>query len=127
VLLKLHHSYSLPGKPNRKYSQQQAGRFTIKRKISHLAYKLDIPAAWKIHPMISITHLAPCPDVIDDPFHQTQAPPGPLQYDTDDTINTNGKIYELERIVDYREVTRGGRTVCKYLVRWKGYRAQDDV
>jgi hypothetical protein len=45
VLLKLHHSYSLPGKPNCKYSQQRAGRFIIKRKVSYLAYKLNIPVA----------------------------------------------------------------------------------
>jgi hypothetical protein len=117
VLLKLHHGYSLPGKPNRKYSQQRAGRFTIKRKVSHLAYELDIPAAWKIHSVISIAHLAPCPNLINNLFYRAQAPPGPLQYDTDDTTDANGKIYELERIVNHREVTRGGRTVCKYLVR----------
>jgi hypothetical protein len=28
--------------------------------------------------VISIAYLAPCPDLINDPFYRAQAPPGPL-------------------------------------------------
>jgi hypothetical protein len=126
VFLKLHHGYTLPGKPNRKYSQQRAGRFKIKRKVSPLAYELEIPEAWKIHPVISIAHLSPCPNDR-DPFNRTQPPPGPLEYDADNTTDADGEIYELERIVDHKEVKRGRKTTYKYLVRWKGYGAHEDV
>ncbi len=116
VFLKLYHGYTLPGKPNRKYSQQRARRFTIKRKVSHLAYELDIPPAWKIYPVISIAYLSPCPDLNKDPFKRTQPPPGPLEYDSDDSSDANGEVYELERIVNHKEVKgrKGKGSTYKY-------------
>ena len=109
MYLKLHHRYTLPGKPNRKYSQQRAGKFTIKRKVSHLAYELDLPESWHIHPVISIAHLFPCQDNSDpDPFNRTQPPPGPLEYNTDDTTHTDD-VYELERIIDHKDSRRGDK------------------
>ena len=92
-----------------------------------MAYELDIPTTWKIHPVVSIAHLSPCPDNSADPFNRTQPPPGPLAYDTDDTTDADGEVYELERIVDHRELKRGRKTMHKYLVRWKGYGAHEDV
>jgi hypothetical protein len=131
VYLKLHHGYTLPGKPNRKYSQQRTQPLTIKRKVSHLAYELDIPLSWRIHPVISIAHLTPAPNPEDnpDPFNRIQPPPGPLEYDTDDTSNAEGEVYELERLVEHKKVKgrKGGRDTYKYLVRWKGYGAEEDV
>jgi hypothetical protein len=59
--LKLYHGYNLPGKPNRKLSEQRSGPFQIVRRIRRLAYELKLPPRWKIHPIISVAHLRPAP------------------------------------------------------------------
>ncbi len=47
----------------------------MKRKVGQLAYKIDIPGHWKIHPVISTTHLEPAPKDI-------RVPQGPeLKFD----------------------------------------------
>jgi hypothetical protein len=43
----------------RKLGPQRVGPFSILRKIGSLAYELDIPDKWKIHPVISVSHLEP--------------------------------------------------------------------
>lgn len=58
--LRLHRGYRLPGEPNWKLSNQRCGPFTIKRKVGPLAYELaDLPARWKIHPVVSMAQLEP--------------------------------------------------------------------
>lgn len=45
VYLRLHNGYNLPGKPNRKLSQQRTGPFVIKRMVGDLAAELQLPPA----------------------------------------------------------------------------------
>ena len=52
--LRLHRGYCLPGKPNRKLSQQRMGPFKILERIGQLAYRLELPERYKIHPVISV-------------------------------------------------------------------------
>ena len=66
--LTMHRGDHLPGRPSRKYSQQRAGPFIVKRRVGRLAYELDLPDTMGIHPVISVTHLAPSPDGKDGPF-----------------------------------------------------------
>jgi hypothetical protein len=51
-----------PAGPSRKYSQQRAGPFIVKRRVGGLAYELGLPHTMGIHPVISVAHLAPSPD-----------------------------------------------------------------
>ena len=119
VYLRLHKGYDIPA-AHRKFGQQYAGPFTILARIGKQAYKLDFPAAWRIHPVISVVHLEPAEND-DDPFQRarpTRNPPVFVEGDTDEF-----KSYEIERIMAKR-VTRNGTT--QYLVRWKGYGPEDD-
>ncbi len=75
VYLRLYKGYHLPSKPARKLSQQRARPFLIKRRISRLAYELDLPNNIAIHLVISIAQLAPTPSR-QDPFKRAAPPPG---------------------------------------------------
>jgi hypothetical protein len=117
--------YKLKGNQNAKTSPRREGPYTIKRIVTPLAYELDLPYGSKIHPVISIQYLTKY-ECDDDPFERRPIPPGPLEYeqgeysgDTDD----DGKVYEVERVVDHRP--KKGK-IREYLVRWKGYGSKDD-
>ena len=57
VLLWLHRGYKLPGITNKKLERQFFRPFKVTEQIRRLAYRLDLPPAWKIHNVISIAHL----------------------------------------------------------------------
>lgn len=57
VMLRLHRGYKMLGHENRKYSHQREGPFVVKRRIGELAYELDLPPGYTIHPVISVAHL----------------------------------------------------------------------
>jgi hypothetical protein len=83
VYLQLHRGYNLPGKPNAKLSQQRAGPFTVLRKAGSLAYELELPAHWRIHPVISVAQLEPATKG-KDPYGRTPAQrPGPVPQEGD--------------------------------------------
>ena len=71
VYLWLHHRYNIPEMRNRKLSNQWMGLFKILKKYGKLAFELDLSKWWRIHPMISITHLEPC-SKDEDPYGRPQ-------------------------------------------------------
>ncbi|KAN0069219.1 hypothetical protein V8E54_012848 [Elaphomyces granulatus] len=60
-MLRLHRGYSIPQIEvlGRKLGPQFAGPFMVVEKIGPLAYRLNLPLHWKIHPVVSIAHLEP--------------------------------------------------------------------
>ena len=69
--------------------------------------------------MVSIAHLEPSPHG-KDPFNRVQnEKPPPVCGTTDE--------YEIERIVDKRLRNVRGKNITEYLLRWKGYGAEDDM
>ncbi|KAJ8106400.1 hypothetical protein ONZ43_g7077 [Nemania bipapillata] len=122
VYLRLHEGYHLPGKPSRKYSQQKAGPWKVKRRIGRLAYEIDLPETFGIHPVISVAHLSPGRQG-EDPFHRTAPPPGPVEDDQPDP-EEKGESFEIEIIMRHRiNRTKDG---FDYLVKWKGYGHEDN-
>ena len=118
ALLRLHKGYNIPANASitKKLGQQYTGPFKVLRRIGSLAYELDIPTHWKVHPVFSIAMLEPMPSG-SDPYER----PVP---DQPDAIHVEGdtatqKSWEVERIVD----KRGDR----YLVRWKGWDPSHDL
>jgi hypothetical protein len=90
----------------------------VKKRIGRLAYLLELPSHWRIHPVISVAQREPCPSS-PDPYDC----PRP---DHPNAIETEGdtpqwKSYEVERIVDKRMRTYGSKKVAQYLLKWKGY------
>ena len=95
-------------RPSTKLDYKRLGKFRIIQKVSSHAYKLDLPASMKIHPVFHISLLEPAST---DPLpSQTQPPPPPI-------IVNDEPEWEVDEIVDSRFV---GRTL-QYLARWVGY------
>jgi hypothetical protein len=115
--IRLHKGYNLPGHPNHKLTEQHTTPLRVKRHVGRLAYELELPPNWKIHLVISVTHLEPAPKE-PDPFRRLQSdgqePVDNVAGDTDEW-----KSYELERIVDHRFYGRHRK--LEYLVKFKGW------
>jgi hypothetical protein len=103
----------MPGKISRKVSPRRKGPYKIMKKVTPLAYQLDLPESARIYPVVSIQYLTPytCKD---NPFDRVQPPPGPLEYHSDSSANDSKDVYEVERIVNYK--LKKGR-VKRYLIR----------
>ncbi|POS82631.1 hypothetical protein EPUL_004731, partial [Erysiphe pulchra] len=99
VPLRLHRDYNIPGvsERNTKIEQQSAGPFKIIERIGRLPYKLELPPAMKIHPVVSIAHLEPAPNPNSDPFERPFA----------QTIIQNSNLIP-ERILRKRTLRRRG-------------------
>ena len=95
-----------------KLQRRFVGPFRVESQISRVAYKLELPDQWRIHPVFHSSLLKPwnqsswsCP---------VNAPQ--LEFDVDD-----GPVYNVERILRWRLVRRGWRRVREFLVTWEGF------
>ena len=121
AMLRLHKGYSIPATAGvtKKLTQQYVGPFRIVEKVGRLAYRLDVPPDWRIHPVFSVAQLEPAPPPTEDPFGRpfpSNPPPVFVKGDTDKI-----KSFEIERLLNKRQVKKGKGQAIKYLVRWKGY------
>ena len=101
VYLRLYRRYYLPGNPSRKYSQQRAGPFIVKKHVRRLVYELDFLPNIGIHPIISIAHLSPTPPG-EDPFDRKVPPPGPVdtsQQSSPSSTSESGDSYKVEAVL----------------------------
>ena len=119
--------YRPKGRTNKREMPRRQGPYPIVRKISPLAYELDLPAGNRIHLMISIIYLTRY-YTTDNPYNRIPPLPGLVEYGIEsDSISSDderdGKRWELERVVDHKN--RCGKTW--YLVRWKGYGPKEDL
>jgi len=89
------------------------GSFKITQKIGQRAYKLELPSAWKIHPVFHVSLLK---KVTKDNFDRK---PEPIQAEVID----NHEEYEVEEILD----TRKKRKKTEYLVKWKRYGIEENT
>ena len=98
---------------NPKFAAKREGPFKITKVLSSLSYQLEIPKSWKIHPVFHASLLTPYKE---NDIHGPNYPQPPP-----DLINGEEE-YEVERILKHR-----GRPKChQYLIRWKGYTADED-
>jgi transposase InsO family protein len=122
VNIRLHRGYTLPGLKRPKTSQQFVGPFRILERVGRLAYRLDLPTAWRIHPVLSIAHLEPVPNPASDPYGRARPDhPPAVQVESGEDGH-----FEIDRIIRKRDSKRGGKTKTEYLIRWKGYGPEDD-
>lgn len=130
ALLRLHRGYDIPATAltGRKYGLQFVGPFRVLERVGRLAYRLDIPNTWNVHPVFTVAQLEPCPDPSTDPYTHTRPQPRP---DEPPSVFVEGdtetfKSYELERLLNKRVIKKGRGFATEYLVKWKGYGAEHD-
>ena len=93
---------------------QYIGPFTITKVLSPLSYKLKLPTSWKIHPIFHASLLTP--------YHENEIHGPNFPAPPPDLID-NEEEYEIERILKHR----GPPKNRSYLIRWKGYTAEEDT
>ena len=94
----------LPSKLRRRW----IGPYRVTRVISPVAYGLDLPPAWRIHPVFHVSNLKRFQRSKE--FEREERPPSLVVVDGEEE-------YEVEAIL--RHKGKGAR--CLYLVMWKGY------
>jgi hypothetical protein len=115
VFLRLGSGYKMKGVPKQKIAMQRVGPFRIIDKIGRLAYKLEFPPTWRIHPVISVAQLEPAPA---DPFGRATQPPPAVEIDGEEE-------FEIDAILESK--IRGRHKKLHYLIRWKGWGPEHDT
>jgi len=85
------------------------GPFAISAKIGSVAYRLELPAHYRIHPVFHVSLLEPYRS-----DGRYQPPPPPLEID-------GALEYEVDRILAHRTIKRGKRRLLEFLVAWQNY------
>jgi hypothetical protein len=101
--------------PSKKLGPKRLGPFPIEKKVGQGAYKLKLPASWKIHPVFNEYLLTPHVEPR-FPSQKQDQPPLP-------EIVNNDLEYEVEEILD----SRMRRSKLQYLVKWKGYPTEENT
>ena len=99
IYIKFHRNYFQLGLKNRKYSKQRLKSVSILKKINRLIYKLKISKTWKIHFVISMTHLESAFSENDSYERQTVESES-IEIDDDDEFD----FYEMKKIIVKRKI-----------------------
>jgi Chromo (CHRromatin Organisation MOdifier) domain len=100
----------------KKLMPRRYGPFKITKKISPVAYQLNLPQSMKIHNVFHIDLLSP--------YKETEAYGTPYTRPPPD-IKEGEEEYEVEAILDMRRFGRWKK--LQYLVHWVGYPHTDDM
>ena len=95
-----------------KLQRRFVGPFVIKKKISRAAYELQLPTHWAIHPDFHVSLLKP--------WRQSMWS-SPVDLQPEDIEPTREPVYEVEKILRWRKVQKGRKTVREFLVTWTNY------
>ncbi len=103
--------------PAYKLCARFAGPFKITKKINDVAFKLELPRDWKIHPVFHVSNL--------QPFHETETftgrPAAPRMNTRQETRMQRG-VWEIEDVLATRTIkNRNGSRSTQYLIKWEGY------
>ena len=95
-----------------KLQRRFVGPFEIKRKISRAAYELQLPEHWSIHPVFHVSLLKPWRQSIWS---------SPVDLQPEDIEPAKEPVYEVEKLLRWRKVQKGRKTIREFLVTWTGY------
>ena len=108
VLLSTRHLRTFAMHLPMKLKRRWVGPFSISKVISPVAYRLDLPEGWHIHPTFHVSHLKAF--IRHPEFEREVEPPPP--------VLVEGELeYEVEAILRHR----GKGAQRRYLILWKGY------
>jgi RNase H-like domain found in reverse transcriptase/Reverse transcriptase (RNA-dependent DNA polymerase)/Integrase zinc binding domain/Chromo (CHRromatin Organisation MOdifier) domain len=100
----------------RKLAPKRHGPFEIVKRVSPVAYQLQLPPTWTIHNVFHASLLTPYHETIE---HGPNYPrPSPEMVD-------GSEEFEVETIMGHRFFGRGRK--LQYLIKWKGYPVTDNT
>jgi len=105
--------WQMKGRRSEKLTERFVGPYKIKGIVSSNAIELELPKSIKIHPVVNISRVRLYKPQVKG---QKKTPPKPV-------IIEGEKEFEVEKILNKRVVW--GKE--KFLVRWKGYTAEEDT
>jgi hypothetical protein len=85
------------------------GPFPVEKQVGKAAYKLALPPSMLVHPVFHVSLLHPYSS------DGASQPPPPLSF------SSGIPLYEVEEVLQHRDVRRGKRTVKQFLIKWAGY------
>ena len=91
------------------------GPFPVAQSVGKVAYRLQLPAHLKLHPVFHVSKLRPYRS-----YGRTQPPPPPVLLDGQEE-------YVVDLVHAHRDVGRGKSRARQYLVRWHGYAHEHDT
>ena len=100
--------------PAYKLKPRFTGPLKIIEVVSPVAYKLQLPASWRIHDVFHVSKLKPFHDGAPEFANRSAQPPPPPIFDPE-----VGEAFDVEYIIEKKFFKKERR--YKYLVKWKGY------
>jgi len=104
--------WQMEGKRTEKLTERFIGPYKIKRVILTNAVELELPKTVKIHPVVNVSKIRRYREQVQGQKKQLALP----------VIIEGEEEYEVKKVMNKRK--KYGR--WEYLVRWKGYRAEED-
>ena len=99
--------------PSHKLAPRRYGPFKILAVINPVAYKLQLPPQWKVHPVFHASLLTAYKTTSEHGLNPDKPPPD---------VEGDDEFYHIDHFVN----SRWFRTRLQYLVHWTGYSAADD-
>ena len=115
VLLSTEHLKLQEGQAN-KLRSKFIGPFLVNQVVSSVAYRLQLPATLKLHPVFHVSRLRPYKDGSAEFSHRAED-----QRPLPEVMPDGEEEYEVDRIVAERTRSIRGRSRLEYLVHWVGY------
>ena len=97
----------------KKLTEKYIGPYVVKKIMSENVVELELPGSLRIHLVVNVRKIVKYREQVEG---QKKIPPPPIEV-------AGEKKHEVKKILDRRE--RRGK--LKYLVRWKGYTAEEDT
>lgn len=115
-MLKLYKGYSILSSVGvtKKLTQQSVDPFQIVEKVGRLAYKLEVPMDWRIHPVFFIAQLEPAPNPSENPFWRSCLQQHPLVFVEGDI--DKHKFFKIDRLLNKRIVKNIKGLAIEYIV-----------
>jgi len=106
-------SMELRKRATKKLMEKYIGPYVVKKIVSENAVELELPASLRIHLVVNVRRIVKYREQVEG---QKKIPPPPVEV-------AGEKKYEVEEILDRQEK----REKTKYLVKWKGYTAEENT